>query len=243
MIIIPDVHGRLFWESPVKESLRKEHILFLGDYLDPYEYEGITPDEAFLVFKEIVNLKREHPDDVTLLLGNHDLHYLYEGLMGGRYDLERAEQIKALILGNAGLFRMAHVKIIGGTRILFTHAGVRLGWLARHQGILDVSRFADIAACLNHLWLDPSRRNDLLKALCDIPYSRWGASRYGSPVWNDVDDLTDGKEELPGYCQIFGHSQQESDPVITDYHACLDCRRAFRLTEEGELEPYGEIAK
>ena len=47
MIVIPDVHGRTFWRQAVNEYLGKEHILFLGDYLDPYTYEGITPTDAY----------------------------------------------------------------------------------------------------------------------------------------------------------------------------------------------------
>jgi len=40
---------------------------------------------------------------------------------------------------------------------------------------------------------------------------------------------------LPNVYQVFGHTQQESEPVITDHYACLDCRRAFLLTSEGNI--------
>jgi len=46
LIIIPDVHGRGFWRRTVAYFPGAEFI-FLGDYLDPYEDEGITDDEAF----------------------------------------------------------------------------------------------------------------------------------------------------------------------------------------------------
>lgn len=238
MIIIPDVHGRDFWEKPVLERLGKEHILFLGDYLDPYDYEGIPSEKVFPRLEEILYLKQKHPEDVTLLLGNHDLHYVDRRLDGGRYDSLNANRNKAAFLDNAALFQMAYIKPIGGAMILFTHAGVQLGWLAKHREILDLEHAANIADSLNRLWWDEARRPDLMKALDDVPYSRWGDCRYGSPIWNDVDDFVPGKEELPGYVQIFGHSQQEYDPVITDYYACLDCRRVFVLTEGGELEEY-----
>lgn len=238
MIIIPDVHGRSFWEKPVQERLGKEHVLFLGDYLDPYEYEGVPIEEVFHRFEEIIYLKQKYPEDVTLLLGNHDLHYIDRALEGGRYDSLHANRNRAAFLDNAALFQMANVQLVGGTKILFTHAGVQIGWLAKHRSILDLEHAADIAESLNKLWWDEIRRPALLKALGDVPYSRFGNCRYGSPIWNDVDDFTVGKEELPGYVQIFGHSQQEFDPVITDFYACLDCRRPFVLTEGGELEEY-----
>ena len=74
MIIIPDVHGRTFWRKAVKEYMGDEPILFLGDYLDPYAYEEISPADAFEVFHEIMDIKKSNPEAVTLLLGNHDLH-------------------------------------------------------------------------------------------------------------------------------------------------------------------------
>lgn len=234
-IIIPDIHGRPFWIDAVKD-VPNTSVIFLGDYLDPYDYEGIPPEEVFPRFEKILDLKRKFPDDVKLLLGNHDLHYVDRNLEGGRFDSLHASRNKAAILDNADLFDMAHVVTIGVTKLLFTHAGIQAGWLAKHRELFDFSGSRDLADCLNALWHDEARRPGLLKALGDIPYSRWGRCRYGSPIWNDVDDFVDGKEELPGYCQIFGHSQQEHDPVITDYYACLDCRRPFLLTEDGNLE-------
>ena len=43
------------------------------------------------------------------------------------------------------------------------------------------------------------------------------------------------RERLPNVYQVFGHTQQESEPVITEQYACLDCRMAFLLTSEGNL--------
>ena len=236
MIIIPDVHGRDFWVKPVEDNLGKEHIVFLGDYLDPYDYEGIPAAEVFPRLERIVELKKAHPDGVTLLLGNHDLHYVDRRLDGGRLDRVNAARNCAVFVDNAELFQLAHEIRIGGTKMLFTHAGVQLAWLVRHGDVLDLENFKDVADILNRPWWDAGRRGALLKALGEVPYSRGGKCKYGSPVWNDVDDFAPGKEELPGYVQIFGHSQQEYAPVITDCYACLDCRRAFSLTEEGRIE-------
>lgn len=236
-IIIPDVHGRPFWRAAVKD-VPDTPVIFLGDYIDPYDYEGIPAEEVFPRFEEIIELKRAYPDAVTLLLGNHDLHYVDRELEGGRFDSLHANRNRAAILGNADLFDMAHVVTVGAMKLLFTHAGLRLGWIARHQEIFELAKYTDWADCLNDMWHDESRRPALLKALEDVPYSRWGRCLYGSPVWNDVDDFDRDKDELPGYCQIFGHSQQEHDPVITDYYACLDCRRPFLLTEDGVIEEF-----
>ena len=45
------------------------------------------------------------------------------------------------------------------------------------------------------------------------------------------DSIVDGYDY-----QIFGHTQQIKDPIITDKWACLDCRQAFVLNDEGMIE-------
>jgi UDP-2,3-diacylglucosamine pyrophosphatase LpxH len=88
IIIIPDVHGRRFWKPAVQKyaselTSDQMHCVFLGDYLDPYEFEqqqemvGSTTD-VINNFKEILKIKEALGSSVTLLLGNHDLHYIDE---------------------------------------------------------------------------------------------------------------------------------------------------------------------
>ena len=236
MIIVPDIHGRDFWKKPVHENLGKEHIVFLGDYLDPYEDEQIAPWEVFPQLEEIVALKIEHPNSVTLLLGNHDIHYLTERGRGSRYDYIRGAQIKRFIREQADAFQLTYETDIGGKKFLFSHAGILAGWIEHNKEYLDYATPDAIGQVLNDMWADRSCWPVLFSLLADVPYSRWGRAPFGSPIWSDVDDMRTDAPELPGYYQIFGHSQQEKGPVITDYFACLDCRRAFRLTEDGELE-------
>ena len=235
MIIIPDVHGRSFWRNAIKEYQGKEPILFLGDYLDPYPYEGISPAEAFRVFHEIIEIKRKSPESITLLLGNHDLHYLNSDMDGGRLDYTRKEQIVKDITENASLFQIAESVTIGHKNYLFTHAGVKEGWLQKHAEKLGVSVSINIADRLNAMWQSTEKRPRLLQMLADIPYSRWGSSPYGSPVWNDVDDIDDSRDEVPGYIQVFGHSQQMINPVIGQHFMCLDVRCAFKIDGDNKL--------
>ena len=78
LIIIPDVHGRRFWRDAVKEH-PDGNFIFLGDYLDPYPSEEIEDKEAVQGLRDIIQFKKDHPEKVILLWGNHDLHYLYPG--------------------------------------------------------------------------------------------------------------------------------------------------------------------
>ena len=238
MIILPDIHGRDFWQEPADKALKTgEHIVFLGDYLDPYQYEGIYPSVAFNGFVKIVELKIAHPTDITLLLGNHDLHYIDEGIAGGRKDYDMAIRIRRIIKDYSGIFNMSYTCEAGGRHFLLTHAGVKQGWLLYNKELFEGVGPDEIANCLNAMWHNKDKRPQLLRALAQVSYSRWGRYAYGSPVWNDIDDMDDSLEELPGWFQIFGHSQQETDPVIGEHFACIDCRRAFRLNETtGKIE-------
>ena len=235
MIIIPDIHGRCFWQQPVKENLGKEHIVFLGDYLDPYYGERITSEQAFRQLEYIMEFKVSHPGDITLLLGNHDIHYLTPMGRGSRFDYVRGAWYSLFFQKHADLFQLAFEANAGGRKYIFSHAGIRAGWIERHREHLDGATPQTICRVLNDMWTSHSAWPVLFSMLADIPDSRWGFAAYGSPVWSDVDDMRTDAPELPGFYHIFGHSQQSVAPVVNEYFACLDCRRAFRLRDDGDL--------
>ena len=122
LIIIPDVHGLPFWESP-SETYRQANFVFLGDYLDPYPEDMVKDREAFDGLVDIVDFKRKNTDRVTLLLGNHDLHYLSDVLSrGSRFDEENEERNRRFFNQNRDCFQIAYETLIKGRRYLFTHA-------------------------------------------------------------------------------------------------------------------------
>ena len=72
MLILPDIHARPFWkDAGERHSDDVSKIVFLGDYLDPYPWEGFTRKDAIRNFQEIIDFKTENKDKVILLLGNH----------------------------------------------------------------------------------------------------------------------------------------------------------------------------
>ena len=234
MIVIPDVHGRRFWRKAAQECTGREHIVFLGDYLDPYPDENIGVEEAFEGLQDIIKLKEEYPDGITLLLGNHDLHYLDEKRGGSRLDCIHAGRNRRIFEENFDLFQMAYEARLGHKDFLFTHAGILPGWLDAHEFLFGHIRPADLVNLLNTIWWTPNVRQYLLDALADIPYARWGMSKYGSMVWADVTEHSVHCEELAGYYQIFGHSMV-IEPVITRFFACLDCQEVSRIDDDGNI--------
>ena len=230
ILILPDIHGRHFWKTAVSNPENYGKIIFLGDYLDPYPREEITLHDAFENFRSIVAFKEEHPDQVILLLGNHDLHYVdkvYCDLaMSTRYDYDHAARNADFFHAHLPLFQLAFQTQNGDRSFLFTHAGVTQLWYYQHESEIG-SLTADH---LNSLLLNN------IRILADIGYYRGGYADSGSMVWADIDEMLNSAP-IAGFYQIFGHTQQDTDdPIITSTMACLDCRRPFVL-HDGTLSP------
>ena len=230
ILIIPDVHGRSFWR-PAVASGDYDKIIFLGDYVDPYPDERIGELTALHGLMDIIDFYDRHPDQVVLLLGNHDLHYLspyyHEMCPCDRYD-EKHSDVLHLLFTKGDRFNLAHEETIGSQKYLFTHAGVNQPWLKRN---LKVIRQPD-AIHLNRLLLF----DEGIETLRQVGLLRWGMYLTGSVVWCDNDELA-VSDPLPDVYQIVGHTRQyDGKPIITPHYACLDCSTAFVLDEEG-LKP------
>lgn len=247
MIIVPDVHGRSFWHEPILRSFlsqrpfedaEEDHkVIFLGDYLDPYPKERISMIRAMEVLEEIIALKRDHPDDVVLLLGNHDLPYILPLLfISGRHDRFYEDDVHHLFMENLALFGFLHSTTICGRKYIFSHAGVHPEWARRKLGTTELDEIEHYYA-KPFLQIEPKH----LSALNSCSFYRGGAEEYGSFVWADVEEFPafPSKEAATTpqttYFQIFGHTQQKELPIITDEYACLDCRQVFMLDKDGRL--------
>lgn len=227
IIIIPDVHGRSFWRNAVKGH-EGDRIVFLGDYLDPYAWEGITPEEAYEALLDIIALKKAHPDNVTLLLGNHDLGYLDQHICTCRMDWRRKTDIHDTLLENLDLFDLVHIEPAAGLNLLFSHAGISEKWAREYGNLFGEGRFDPLA--LNRALHDEKARPALLRSLSCVSWSRGGGDDFGSPVWADVNDFLEGDRLLGGYLHIFGHTLHEGGPInVRDHGLCLDCAEAFYL--------------
>jgi len=234
--IIPDIHGRSFWKEALR-VLPEGHLVFLGDYLDPYEEEGISDEKAIYNLFDIVALKQSHPENITLLWGNHDLHYLYRNLRGSRYDEWDQARISQFLFQNKDLFKIAEDMVLHGRRFLFTHAGAGRKWLSMVDPLFrDTAPGAD---ALNGLM--QSRR--FIEALGAIPVRRGGWSEYGSIVWADLKEHTEEDNQYKDIIQVFGHTQLSRPYNLNGRVYCLDCRRCFHLNPvTGTIEEHSSYA-
>ena len=190
--------------------------------------DQILQKEAIRNFQEIIDFKSENRDKVVLFVGNHDLAYIDKKnyIVRSRYDSSNARHIEEMFRSPRSFFQLAHEELIGDKRYLFTHAGLQIGWYKKHEKLIGELTVNG----MNHLLDTPSG----IKALCEASWSRGGWDQFGSIVWNDVTDCgSHVNDELPWDRQVFGHSQQDEHPIITDTHVCLDCRKAFILNDDG----------
>lgn len=232
-IIIPDIHGRDFWRWTVAQRKEEDTLIFLGDYLDPYENEWIYWSDAYKGLLDIIALKRENPEKVVLLLGNHDLHYLFPNLRGSRYNEYQAEKIRKTFEDNMDCFQMAAECKIDERRYLLTHAGVNKAW---------VQKYADVFGPVDKLTADTFNslmfKDAFVEALGDVSFLRWGSAPAGSMVWADVEEFEWSEARLPDVIQVFGHTLQDNGPRIIDHSIyCLDCKKGFMLDALGEMQP------
>ena len=197
-----------------------DQIVFLGDYLDPYSHEGISFDLALEEFNKILEFKKEYPDLITLLVGNHDMHYIIKDFMDcSRRNTAMLDQLHKLYNSNLDLFNLIHIE----DDWLFSHSGVYKGWMDKYEFTLED---LNLKTFLGSHW----------PALEDLSWYRGGYNSVGSCVWADLRESV--KNELfPGYKQVVGHTQLNEKPYITDKIMCVDVRRCFILdTITGKIE-------
>jgi hypothetical protein len=188
-IVIGDVHGLTYWKEAVDDNPDCRY-LFLGDYLDPYEY--ISPQKLIDNLKDIIRLKQEQPQDVVLLLGNHDLHYMTEKIaQSTRWDFDIADEVAELFADNRDLFQYA----CQDDSCIFTHAGMSHKWFTDYfKG--DIHR--NIAEQLNN----PTPEQERYLYACGT--ARGGFDECGGIFWADIEELY---KPLQGFTQIVGHNR------------------------------------
>lgn len=264
ILIIPDVHGRTFWKKPVYEHRNKEdiHIVFLGDYLDAYKnFEGISDEDAIANFEEIIEVTKSS-NNITLLLGNHDLHYFPQLInnWGCRRYEKYKNDISNMFMSNLDLFKIAYDIDINSKKYIFTHAGVNEGWFKLLNGEnrirmylkdllwVDAMRFPeDVKEKFTSLTLNANSLNSLLsfdegiKSLWMISKERGGCDNYASCVWCDIHEHFDAEfwnktsNWYQQVYQIFSHTftyPSVDEYYIGDNFAMLDARTAFVLNCE-----------
>lgn len=188
IIIIGDVHGEQVWKRIVAKH-PQDKFIFLGDYCDPYN-QKFAEEDIVENLKQIIEFKKEAPDNVVLLLGNHDIQYIYdEAEFCSRYMHSTANEIGTLFKENISLFQKIH----NIENILFTHAGVTEEWFKTNFPNVN---YKDVVSAINE--------SCDKKSLFACGIARWGKELYGGIFWADKREF---ENPLYGWIQVVGHSR------------------------------------
>ncbi|KAA6438452.1 hypothetical protein FEM33_17350 [Dyadobacter flavalbus] len=210
LIAIGDIHGRNAWKEIIK-STDADKIVFVGDYFDSKDL--VLAKEQIDNFNQILALKRNNPNKVVLLFGNHDFHYLSEaGEQYSGFQFGNQYEIKE-VLNEAfreKLVQMAYIR----NGFLFSHAGVTNTWLTKHgYAGQPLDEF------INDLFYFQPQR---FRFQAGKNGSSSGDDVTQSPIWVRPESLR--TDAVNGFVQVAGHTQQRS-LTITDDLVLIDTLR------------------
>lgn len=193
VIALGDIHGKDIWKRIIDKE-KPDKVVFVGDYFDSFD---IGPEKQILNFQDIIQYKKDNPDSVVTLLGNHDFHYLpvaretYSG-----YQRFAAYQITPLIKEavELGILQICHLH----GDFLFSHAGISKTWCEKWGIDLGIDFVEQI--------------NDLVKYQ-GKQFRFQGTDIYGndvtqSPIWIRPDALR--ADALEGFNHVVGHTRVDS---------------------------------
>ena len=173
--IIGDIHGRKEWKNLVNPE---DINIFLGDYFDPYD--NIEFDDLKSNFLDIIDFKINYPNNVILLYGNHDYHYIVDNIneQYSRYDYINATQIKEIFNEFEDLFYGVCYTF---NKYICTHAGITENWYIKYFETKDYSSLKEVEDNINNLWkTDKQAFSFYANAKM---FDTYGTSPEQSPLW------------------------------------------------------------
>ncbi|MBC7923869.1 MAG: metallophosphoesterase, partial [Ferruginibacter sp.] len=186
-------------------------------------------DQAMLTnLQEILAFKEEHPQQVVLLLGNHDIQYrFYPDFRCSGFRANLQKRLSALFVAHGASFQVAYQY----RDYLFTHAGVTRRWYDKHEALIletwEKGNFDEFADVLNAL-----AAAGHLPILGEIGEERGGLpGDDGGPFWADITESS--REPFFDYHQVVGHTKVEDisrvnlGPSSVTYVDVLNTRTKF----------------
>ena len=212
-IIFGDIHGRTIWKDIINYEKEYDEVIFLGDYMDPYE--KISLKDQLTNFAKILML----PNNV-LLLGNHDYHYLSS--VKERYSRFNEDMYDKIHFIFDYLVESNNIKLIYiQDNFIFSHAGISKEWLNNRstqnlEGLININ-------------------NIDLNTLKFVGFDGYGYDPNSSPIWIRIQSLC--AHMIDGYKQVVGHTRIEKASIICKDLYLLDSLENgyYAILEDGEL--------
>jgi len=198
VLIVPDVHGFDFWK---KNAYKQDYdeVVFLGDYVDEWH---LTDEEIISNLTEIIEFKKQYPDKVTLLWGNHDVQYLYinRNIKCSGFRESYSAKLNEIFKRNNDLFK----PIYRIDNVLFSHAGVSEAYARAVELYTGIS---DPVDSITEAW-------SIRSPICFVAsHVVGGRDQLSGFLWARPGELT---RPLPGYIQVVGHTEANVPEYLSD---------------------------
>lgn len=244
ILFIPDVHGRDFWREPVQTTLKENpdaKIVFLGDYVDPYPHEFEKDfnyyEYAVDVLCDVLKLKEQYPNRITLLIGNHDCGYaISQDICRSRRDYLHAPEISEIFKEYWNDFQLVYETHINDIHYVLSHAGISMDYI--HTYVDENMNKEHVIDYLNNMW--ETKHNLDVLGVYDRYRGGLGA-KWASPIWADIRQMIELTEENTiGDFQIVGHTQlgEDGKTIISQYIGDFDSRQCFYIDSKGLIHNY-----
>lgn len=202
-LVIGDIHGKTLWKELVAQETF-DKIIFVGNYVDSLEHTGA---EQLHNLKEIIQYKKDNPDKVVLLIGNHDLHYILPEISKySGYQSAMQPDFYKLFTDNKELFQAAYEPI---PNVVVVHAGITQTW-AENNGWDGEVNIVDFT---NELW---KYKPGQFHFTPGDHYNPYGDEICQTPVWVRNNSLL--IDAIPGIIYIVGHTRHNE---LTKYNENL----------------------
>jgi hypothetical protein len=230
---IGDIHGRVNWKEIVAKEVVSDRIIFMGDYFDTHN-AGVSGNKQLVNFKEILAFKRANPEQVVMLFGNHDYHYIpgmasrgetYSGYQGA-YAHDFGEAIQDALSDDSVQMCWIYDKFV------FSHAGLTKTWCQRVLGS-DEARGELLQTAVNDMFkFQPLAFGFMM----GDNFSQTGNDVCQGPIWvrpqSLIPDMLDGITCVVGHTTVTQLGLREELPniILID---CLGTSGEYLIIEDG----------
>jgi predicted phosphohydrolase len=223
IVALGDTHGRDIWKTIVKIENDFDKFIFIGDYFDTRD--DINASIQIQNFKEILEFKKENPDKVVLLIGNHDFHYLkgcgetYSGYQ--QYaNMDINEVLQPAV--TSGHLQICYVY----DNLIFSHAGLTNTWCETNE--IDLY---NIEESVNTTFM---KKMEAFRFEYGENLDRSGDDVTQSPIWVRIPSLL--KDMVKGFTYIIGHTTIKELHMANNIIAidCLGTSKEYLVIKDGE---------
>jgi hypothetical protein len=237
ILIIPDIHNKIFKSNLIIKKENPDQIVYLGDWFDSFDDDLTLTEATTRYLKDIL-----YDEDKIFIYGNHDLHYRfnYDNIIGTGYTKEKYNLINSILTYDDWNQFRSYYKV---DNWYLSHAGICkslvmhpiTGFSQKHLDELIKSQFLNL------------QYNDDRSPLYEIGHNRGGKNKIGGLTWCDIGEF----EPIENINQIFGHTYQNHPMFITNKQKntknwCIDSYLDFYgMIIDGKFDIYkfdkGEI--